>query len=517
MSPTSTETVPRFSIVVPLYNTSPFLLQEMVASVQLQTFTDWELILIDDASPDEATRVSARACAASDARIRLTELPENRGIAEASNAGMRECRGEFVALLDHDDTLDPRALDLVDRAIDAGDDIDYVYTDQDVMTDKGHYRIPFSKPEWSPERMLGQMYTSHLSVFRRTLLEQVGPFDSAYDGSQDHDLVLRFTERARGIAHVPEVLYHWRAVPGSTALNGSEKSYAWAAGAAAVSAAVARRGFDAEVSFGPNFGTYTVDYALSPATSVSVIIPAGADGQPIDAPRIDGLLADIARAAGPVAEIDAVIVHPSGTPRPTERSTVGMVQVRVEESPSTEFTSMLQYGALGARGDVLVFIGGSIVDLPARSVARVAGPTAQDDVALVGGRIVFADGTVKHAGYRKSKLHLRDAFRGWPAYADSTYGALTVNREVSAVSTEFAAVRRDAFLAVGGFSPVLDGYCAELDLACKIRARGARVLSMFGPAVTSSDTTVPPHELPKAQRKVIAARWGWKGVDPYTP
>ncbi|MGK9148869.1 glycosyltransferase [Plantibacter flavus] len=510
--PDATAREPEFSIVVPLYNTTPFLLQEMVASVQLQTHGDWELVLVDDASPDEHTRETARACAAEDARIVLIELTENRGIAEASNAGIDASSGRFVALLDHDDTLDPRALALVHRAIADGTDIDYVYTDQDVMTDKGHYRIPFAKPEWSPERMLGQMFTSHLSVFRRSLLAEIGPFDTTYNGSQDHDLVLRFTERARGIAHVPEVLYHWRAVPGSTALNGSEKSYAWAAGVAAVTAAVDRRGIDADVSFGPNFGTYAIRHRLAPAVTISVIVAADAG-----TPRLDALLSsiDADEAADQVVEI--IVAVPEGRdPGPLPRRS-GRAPVVVVSAPSSERTRLLQEAAVGARGDVLVLISEHVSSLPSNALTLIAGALGEPDVAFAGGRIVFPDHTVKHAGYRRSRNHLRDAFRGWPAGADSTYGALTVNREVTAISSEFAAIDRSAFESVGGFSPSLDGYCAELDLSSKLRSHRHRVLTLCEPVVVSDDTSIPVDELPKAQVKTISRRWGWKGVDPFTP
>lgn len=503
---------PEFSIVVPLYNTTPFLLQEMVASVQLQSHTDWELVLVDDASPDVHTLETARACAAADERIVLIELPENHGIAEASNAGIDASRGEFVALLDHDDTLDPRALALVHRAIVDGTDIDYVYTDQDVMTDKGHYRIPFAKPEWSPERMLGQMFTSHLSVFRRTLLAEVGPFDTAYNGSQDHDLVLRFTERARGIAHVSEVLYHWRAVPGSTALNGSEKSYAWGAGVAAVTAAVERRGIDAEVSFGPNFGTYAVRHRLGADVTLSVLVAADAT-----TPRLDALLSSLAESDVSQQILEIIVAVPeSREPFAVPRGS-GQAPIHVLRSSASERTRLLQEAAVSARGSVLILVSENISAMPSNALTLVAGALGEPDVVFAGGRIVFDDQTVKHAGYRKAQTHLRDAFRGWPAGADSTYGALTVNREVTAISSEFAAIERAAFEEVGGFSPTLDGYCAELDLGAKLHARDRRVLTLCEPVVVSADRSIPEDELPKAQRKIISRRWGWKGVDPFTP
>ena len=166
-----------------------------------------------------------------DPRIRVAYREENGGIVPTSNDALAMAAGEFVALLDHDDTLHPDALAHVAEALDGNPEADYVYTDEDKIDLRGRHSGPFFKPDWSPERMRTQMYTCHFSVLRRSLVEEVGGFDPDFEGSQDWDLVLKVTERARGVVHVPRVLYHWRMLETSAAGGGEEaKPYAFEAG-----------------------------------------------------------------------------------------------------------------------------------------------------------------------------------------------------------------------------------------------------------------------------------------------
>ena len=222
------------------------------SSVRHQTFGDWELCLVDDASGaararDRSTRPSARTPASGSER-----RAENGGIVAASNDALAMARGEFVALLDHDDELHPDALAHVDEALDADPEADYVYTDEDKIDRAGRHSGPFFKPDWSPERMRTQMYTCHLSVLRRSLVEEVGGFDPEFEGSQDWDLVLKVTERARAVVHVPRVLYHWRMLETSAAGGGeAAKPWAFEAGKRAVQAHCERIGLQARVERDP--------------------------------------------------------------------------------------------------------------------------------------------------------------------------------------------------------------------------------------------------------------------------
>src|SRR4051812_10797297 len=184
----------------------------MLRSVTSQSFGEWELCLVDDRSSQPHVKAILDEAVASDPRIRVLHREENGGIVAASNDALEMAGGEFLALLDHDDELHPDALAHVHEALLATPEADYAYTDEDKIDVAGRHSGPFFKPDWSPERMRTQMYTCHLSVLRRSLVEEVGGFDSEFEGSQDWDLVLKVTERARAGLHVPRILYHWRVI-----------------------------------------------------------------------------------------------------------------------------------------------------------------------------------------------------------------------------------------------------------------------------------------------------------------
>jgi glycosyltransferase involved in cell wall biosynthesis len=222
---------PRFSVVTPVYDTPPEVLRAMLKSVRAQSFEDWELCLVDDRSPGPHVREILAEAERGDSRIRVRHRERNGGIVAASNDALEMAGGEFVALLDHDDELHPDALAHVHEALLLTPEADYVYTDEDKIDVAGRHSGPFFKPGWSPERMRTQMYTCHLSVLRRSLVEEVGGFDPEFEGSQDWDLVLKVTERARAVLHVPKILYYWRMLESSAAGGGeAAKPYAFEAG-----------------------------------------------------------------------------------------------------------------------------------------------------------------------------------------------------------------------------------------------------------------------------------------------
>lgn len=196
---------PLFSIVTPVYEPPIDVLQEMIDSVREQTFTDWQLVLVDDVSPSADVRTVLRRAAAGDRRITVVERAANGRIVAASNDAVNAATGEFLVLVDHDDLLTPGALQTVADAIAAEPEADYLYSDEDKIDGQGTHYDAFHKPDWSPERLRNQMYTGHLSVMRTELVRQVGAFRPGFDGSQDHDLALRVTEQARHVVHIPEI------------------------------------------------------------------------------------------------------------------------------------------------------------------------------------------------------------------------------------------------------------------------------------------------------------------------
>lgn len=271
----------RFTILTPVFNPDPEDLRSMIESVKAQSWHDWELCLADDCSQDSAVIKLLKYYQRSDSRIKVLFRPERGHISTASNSAFDMATGDFISLVDHDDTVEPDSLSMAAKCINSVHDCDMVYSDEDSILPDGTHGTPYYKPSWSPDLLLSNMYTCHLSFYRRNIFEDIGGFRQGFEGSQDYDLALRFSEKARSICHIPKVLYHWRCSAASTALDLSNKAYAFEAGRRALQEAVDRRidnnkhlyGTVEDVKGFP--GHYRVKYQLNGEQKVKVGIMLG--------------------------------------------------------------------------------------------------------------------------------------------------------------------------------------------------------------------------------------------------
>jgi glycosyltransferase involved in cell wall biosynthesis len=513
---------PLFSVVTPVYAPPLDVLRDTVASVLAQDWTDWELILVDDCSPDPEVRVLLRELADSDERIRLVERETNGHIVVASNDGVREARGEFIVLVDHDDLLTPDALSRNAREIARFDDVDYLYSDEDKVDAEGlHYDL-FRKPDWSPERLRGQMYTSHLSVLRADVVRQVGEFREGYEGSQDHDLVLRVTEVARRIVHIPEVLYHWRVIPGSAAADPVAKPYAAVAGRQAVQDQFDRLGLRAEVTHGPAPGLYLSARELDAATRVSIVIPTnGSTGMVWGARRV--FVIDAVRSALAMTRhqnLEVVVVHDAGTPPDVLdrlRAVAGDRLRLVLFDEPFNFSRKMNVGVLSSDGDRVVLLND---DVEARSegwLEQLVAPLDEVDVGMTGAKLCYGSDTIQHLGHFYGDGHYRHIASHAPRQSLGEFGVLALNREVSGVTAACAAIRRETYEQVGGFSEALPTNFNDVDLSYKVRATGLRIVVVTSSELFHFESQTRVREVADWERKRVQARWGVPEVDPYCP
>lgn len=261
---------PKISIVVPLYNTNTDFFRELLYSIHLQTYSNWELCLADG-SKEKLTQIE-KMCE-NDKRIKYRFLNENKGISGNTNEAIKMATGDFIALLDHDDMLSLDALYEIVKAINENKNVDFIYSDEDKFhfIDEPRF-MPHFKPDFAPDTLRANNYICHFSVAKKSLLESVGLFNSEFDGAQDYDLILRVTEKAKKIVHIPKILYHWRVHPSSTAMNTEAKPYAFEAGKKAILSHLARIGLKGKVSDGINTGTYVIDYELIENPKVQVLV-----------------------------------------------------------------------------------------------------------------------------------------------------------------------------------------------------------------------------------------------------
>ena len=474
------ERAPFFSVLTPVYDPPLAALSAAIESVRAQTFRDWELILVDDASTSDAVRALLARAAAGEERITVIERAANGGIVASSNDAVRAARGQFLALLDHDDVLVPHALEHVHAVLAESPEADYVYSDEDKIDAEGERYDEFRKPDWSPERLRGQMYTCHLSVLRASLVRDVGGFRAGYDGSQDHDLVLRVTERARQVVHVPEVLYHWRVVPGSAAGDTEAKPYAWVAGRRAVQDQLDRLGIAGTASYGRLPGTYRIERIADPSTSVSVIIPTrGSSGLVWGERRsfvVEAVASVLARTSLPV---EFVVVYDVETPPDVLerlRKLAGDRLVLVPFVESFNFSAKCNAGFIASTGDVVVLLNDDIQAITEGFLEQLVAPLAEHDVGMTGARLLFANGRLQHGGHVYRDGHLGHAFLGASPDDPGPFAALWVNRECSGLTAACVALRRETYEEVGGMCEELPCNFNDVDFSYKVRGTGGRLL-----------------------------------------
>ncbi|MBK8469009.1 MAG: glycosyltransferase [Candidatus Phosphoribacter sp.] len=512
---------PLFSLLTPVYNPDLSVLADTIASVLAQTDPGWEWVLVDDASPDERVRVALRSAAAADPRIILIERPENGHIVAASNTGLEHARGEFVVLLDHDDLLVPHALERVRSVLAAAPDADYLYSDEDKVAGRRQFAA-FHKPDWSPTRLRGHMYTGHVSVLRRSVIQTVGGFQPGLEGSQDHDLVLRVAERARRVVHIPEVLYHWRLVAGSTAADPSEKPYAWYAGGRAVDAHLRRLGIGGHAATLPGrVGYYRHWVDLPPHRSVSVVIAVSGDYRTVGGARMPAFVPALRGVLERTRHerVDAVIAADS---RVTSRElAVGLngltVDTHLVRCAATEpLAGRLNAAILAATGDVVLILGERIVPETDGFLERLCGSLEEPGVGLVGPLVLGPANDIRYAGHRHHHGRYDHAFAGATHREQGSWASLWVAREVSGLALAAVAVRREDLLAVGGVCEVLPGPAAEVDLSLKLRAVGKRLIWL--PDVWArTDEPIHDRTVDAAAAQALIARWGEPRWDSYLP
>lgn len=465
-----------FSVVTPVCDPAPAELTELWASIRAQTRGSWQWCVCDDASTDPQVRALLDEIGRHP-QVRSTRHDDRQGITAATVAAVALADGTHLAFVDHDDRLHPDALADVAAAIDADPEADVLYTDEDVLAPDGSRVAPSYKPAWSPERLRSQMYVGHLTVVRRGAYDAVGGLRPGFDGSQDYDLVLRLAEHTDRFVKVPGPRYHWRATERSVAGDAHAKPYAYDAAVRALQEHCERVGIAATVTPLDPPGRYAV--LRTPAVASLAVICDPADGQRLEQ------WASATSGEGLVLEVVAA----------TDRNR----------------------GAARAGADVLVFVAPG-AELPGdrEGWRHVAGLAAEPGVGVVGLANRTADGAVVDAGVVLTADGPVPLLADFPHDADHNRGDLAVARETGAVSGYGLAIATARFAELGGFCPTMGRHEAALDLCCKARLRGHRVVWTPRPALLLPDQARWERPLSGGVGARFAERWlPWLSVDPY--
>jgi GT2 family glycosyltransferase len=465
------------SLVMPVHNPDQAWLEAAIDSVLSQAYPHLELCIADDASTHRHVRAVLERAAA-DTRVRVTYREQQGGIAAASNSALALAGGDYVGFIDHDDALRPHALFAMAAYISEHPDADLVYSDEDKLIPDGELGAPTFKPDFSPDRLLAENYINHFTVVRRTVADAVGGFREGFDGSQDHDLMLRVSEQAAHVGHVADVLYAWRMVPGSTAVSAAYKPLAQDAGRRAVADALQRRGLDGHVDLGPSPGLYIPRYTVRGAPDVDVIVVAGneADG--------DECRTSLERLSRYAARRVRVAVAGSNT--------AASINTAVRASDSTH----------------IVIVDSSVRVITPDWIEVLLELSQREDVAVVGARLHYPDGAVAHEGMIIGRLGL----------ATSVNQHLHVIKEMSAVSGACLMTRRAVFEEAGGFDETFRRTLWDVDYCMRVRVLGLRILCTPLAELTWGDAArAGGMDTTGSDARAFAQRWGGVGEveDPY--
>ncbi|MCC8163910.1 MAG: glycosyltransferase family 2 protein [Lachnospiraceae bacterium] len=474
----------RISVLVPLYNTPERFLREMIESVQAQTYRNWELCFADGS--DEKHPEVGRICAEyqeADSRICYQKLEKNLGISGNTNACFAMATGDFIGLFDHDDILHPSALYECMKVI-CEKDADYVYTDELTFEspDLDHIIVMHFKPDYSPDNLRANNYICHFSVFDAKLLEKTGLFRPEYDGSQDHDMILRLTEEARNVQHIPKILYYWRSHPNSVAADIGAKTYAIDAAKRAVHDHMRDYyGMEVEVESTRAFPTiFQIKYPITGTPLISILIPN------------KDHVTDLRRCIASITErstwkdYEIIVIENNSTEQSIfdyyeELKEDARVRVVTWEG-EFNYSKINNFGAGFAKGEYLLFLNNDTEVIMPDWMEQMLMYAQRRDVGAVGAKLYYADNTIQHAGVvlglgaHRSAGHTHYKM---PREHLGYMGRLCYAQDVSAVTAACLLVSRQIYDEVDGLDESFTISLNDVDFCLKIREKG--YLNIFTP------------------------------------
>ncbi|MBQ6551885.1 MAG: glycosyltransferase family 2 protein [Lachnospiraceae bacterium] len=510
------ENEPLISILVPVYRTPGRYLREMIDSVLAQTYQNFELVIVNaDPSFEEDARI-LRMYAEMDPRVRVKDLPDNLGIAENTNAALELASGEFIAMLDHDDTLERDALYEIVKKLNEEPETDLLYTDEDKIRDRSYYYFyPNFKPDFNPDLLLRNNYICHFLVVRTELARKAGGWDSAFNGAQDYDFILRCLSLGAKAAHVQKPLYHWRSTGASTSGGHQNKAYAADAGKRAIESFMEREGYEAHTEETSVGGWYDTQYELKKTPLVTVLIP-----NKDHTDDLDKCLRSL-RDRCTYQALEIIVIENNSTEEETfryyERLKTEMPEVRVIYwDKGFNFSAINNYGFRESHGEYILLLNNDTEFITEDAFERMLGHMERPEIGAVGVRLLYDDRTVQHAGVLVGGGGLADhPFKGKPdRYAGYMCRSVTT-QDVSCATAACLLVRRSVYEEVGGLDEELEVAFNDVDFCLKIRKAGYLIVydadvRLFHYESKSRGSENTPEKFLRFGREsaLLSTRWG---------
>lgn len=501
---------PKISIIMPVYNVERIWLEKAIKSVFDQLYPNWELCIVDDASPKKHVKETLKKYE-KNKKINIKYLKENRGISEASNEALSLASGEFTGFLDHDDELSIDALYENVKLLNDHQEADLIYSDEDKINPEGKRIEPYFKPDWSPDLFLSYNYICHFAVCRKKILDKIKGFRKGFEGSQDYDLLLRFTEKTDKIFHIPKVLYHWRQIKGSAATFHKEKITHIENTIRALKDALKRRKIEADVEKGIHFDqfeSYRVRRKIKGSPLVSIIIP------------MRDMVSFLKRNLRGIEEktdyknYEVIIVDNNSREKETldyfktlkEKDNIRIIEYKDEFN----FSKINNFTVKKAKGEHILFLNNDIEAISQGWLAAMLEHSARKEVGAVGAKLIFPNDTIQHAG---TVLGLGGvaghSHKHFPADSNGYFGALNTIRNYSAVTAACLMTKKKVFEEVDGFDEIhLSVAFNDVDLCLKIREKGYLVIYTPFSALYHFESKSRGYDLNPDEIMYMKNRWG---------
>ena len=506
--------LPTISVIVPVYRTNPVILREAIESVLRQSYSNWELCLVDDGSGEREISDLLEQFGRLDSRIKVAEMETRSGISAASNRALKMAAGDYVALLDHDDVLATDALFHIVDALQGVDPPDLVYSDEDHMDEAGRRFAPFFKPDWSPDLILSENYVCHLMSFRRTKGLEIGGFRSEFDLSQDHDILLRLSRVANRIVHIPRVLYHWRTSLASMARASTAEEKAFESSRGAVASYLAETGTPATVEEGLYAGRWRVKYPIPADTHISILIPTAGKTE-----VMERNLKSLWNKAGSTPY--EVVVIDNSKDKDSKTVLTYVEKLRSKGHPIRHFDQRgepFNYSRLNNKAastcssSLFLFLNDDTEGISDGWLDAMAELACRPEVGAVGAKLLYPNGQIQHAGVTMGLAEIcGHSFKGGMGDDRHYYDFPDLIRNVSAVTAACVMVRAQVFAEVQGFEENMFPIAYnDIDFCLRIGVAGYRIL--YTPhallyhyeAFSKSERELHPHP---AETLALKTRW----------
>lgn len=444
------ELKPLISVVMPVYNVDSKWIDLAIKSLENQWYKNWEICIADDKSTKEGTINYLKSI--DNEKIKIKFLEKNLNISGASNEALSLTSGEYILLMDNDDELTPDALYEVVKAINYSN-AEFIYSDEDKLEMNGEYSDPHFKPDYAPDMFLSQNYISHLGVIKKDLLLQVGGWELGLEGSQDFDLYLKVLEKTDKIVHIPKVLYHWRKIPGSTAAEYSDKSYAQNAGKKALENAMKRRNIDAVIENGKYPGTYRIKYEIKGNPLISIIIPFK------DKPELLKMCVESILNRSTYNNFEIIGISNNSEEKDTfdEMTRLKNLDSRVsfyEYNVPFNYSDINNYAVnTYAKGEHIILLNNDIEIITPSWIEEMLMFSQQEDIGVVGAKLYYPNDTIQHAGVSIGVLTLAGHnFRHHPRNSPAYMGRESVIQNISAVTAACLMIKKSIYNEVNGLN-----------------------------------------------------------------